>query len=168
MRKLNDASPVVLDLIKDLGIKVFAYSQVPIEDSCFHYAMRDVCGYYNQMTDYIAFNEIVSAEYACLNELLLHEIAHWTGHISRLARKALINSQRNILCTEKQIFEEEAIAQYGMYKLAIWLGLDKIEYRYKRDRYLVNWISLYDQEKVEKESERILEYTRGLLQVKAA
>ncbi len=75
------------------------------------------------------------------NFVLLHEITHWSGHPHRLARRPFVMALLEYSTPNKaQLQYEEAVAQWGMYYLAIALGLDRRAAWYD----LVTYNSHYD------------------------
>ena len=71
--------------------------------------------------------------------VFLHELIHWTGHESRLARKAMtkaFKTQDELTCA---VHQEEVIAEIGACMLAWSLGLD----RTAAESYMTKYLPLY-------------------------
>jgi len=120
----------ILEIVTSLGIKVYwSYAELASVTGSLDPFVSMCAGFYDSVNDFIAMNENASQNH---NLVLLHEIGHWSGHSSRLARSAIIlkdgfnkpishNTSPNYFAL---YHNEEGIAQYCMYYLALALNID--------------------------------------------
>jgi len=172
MLTLNDASPQVVELIQNLGVKIGNYFIGPDSEGVFHvnipsYAVRfsDTLqrsnGVYFALFDIVLYNRMPQCP--ILDRTLLHEVIHWTGHTRRLNRNYISNR----VLTIEESHTEEVIAELGMLKLCDRLGIDTAP--------ILGWSSEYfhiyylaDREHSERESNRAIDYILGVQAAKAA
>jgi len=175
MRTLNDASPCVLRLIEVLGVKVLSYSELKegvSKMTGFKMTRRllNAHGFYDTSLDAIAFNE--NKELFKLDHVLLHELIHWTGSSKRLARTALLPFcvlGRLEVMEGNEYATEEVIAEMGMYKLGLWLGLNRKELKRKRDVYIDSYgIHNPNYEKACIDSDNAVGYIQGVCEISRA
>lgn len=167
MRTLDQANPKVLSLFDSLGIKLLSYDQVPKSAKGSFNAKW--YAFYDCISDYVAFNPNPKSKIVDLDECLLHEIVHWSGHSKRLGRDAIVKSENGKMnsLSHIDIATEETTAQIGMYLLAIQLGFDKKQYRAKRDIYLLSWGNV-NEIMANKDAKLAVNFINGLLERKAA
>jgi antirestriction protein ArdC len=130
-------APVLQDLLKTLRVNFVEPEGILMEPTCY--------GFYDFIQDCIVVNpEHINPIFGDINTVLMHELIHWTGHESRLARPAsLIKSQAELNLV--MFHNEEAVAELGMAHLATSLGWDSEtinEYArlYLNGYYLANYI----------------------------
>jgi len=139
MVTLNDANPRVLELIRNLNIRLLSFAECSLSGITIDpYIWQNSNGFYECHDDFIAFNHTPKSNIQDLNSCILHEIAHWSGHPTRLNRKA-IEAGANLAIYELDlhiIHTEEVIAQLGMFKLACYLGLNIEKYLEMTNLYI--------------------------------
>jgi antirestriction protein ArdC len=122
-------------------------------------------GLFNTIEDYIFVKPNLENNRAI--EVFLHELVHWTGHDSRLARSAIVLNQRlskrgviyanEIDFYNREMSTEEMIAQYGMYLLTVKLGLDE-QYFYNRFTQYTNGLVFGDIELAKRQAQIAVDY----------
>lgn len=125
--------PEVIDLCKRLNIvpKVFTeVLQARGQGSVSLDSLGQYCGSYDEIA--LQDNPLIAPidNKLRMSKTMLHEIIHWTGHSSRLARIKIVKSEsygpNGVMlpfeCGEMAF--EECIAELGAYRLAARLGLD--------------------------------------------
>jgi len=113
------------DLISTLPVNVETFSKTKIEipGACH----VNAAGLYCVIEDTVLINEpliaycIIQGK-AMYQEVIMHELIHWTGHEARLNRESLMG-----INTPANFHTEEATAQIGMFKLACQLEDTNIE-----------------------------------------
>lgn len=125
---LKNVNIGLLELIKPLSPVVLNYKQYT---NTFHGYQGPIvaAGFYIALFDAICLNEHISTKgfdkKVYSNYVLCHEFIHWTGHPSRLNRKAVTDDYKeflNVTAEEKQ--EEEMTADLGTLYIHYMLGLD--------------------------------------------
>lgn len=117
----------VLALVSSTGCPLLTYFDAITSgkvNAAMLFTMGMAAGYYDSQEDYIGLNER-ALESDRVNEVVLHELIHWTGHPSRLNRNTITSQLHGMRPTSYDYHTEEATAQMGMFKLACLLGLDK-------------------------------------------
>jgi len=168
---LKKLDPRVKNLIQSLNVTVVSY------DDCrndrlygfdFH-LFSFTAGMYCSVTDRILINQFPPPQFKDINEVVLHELVHWTGLENRLNREPIwlrkIGSSH--LITADSHATEELTAQYGMYLLAKQLGLDQKTYLQKFNDYSKYFIN-GDIELAAKQAKKAVCFINGLLAAKAA
>lgn len=155
----------VQNLIDASGAMVLTYEEA------FQIIKRDLMallsnGFYNQKIDFIAVNEN-PLDPRNFDLVLLHELTHWTGHPNRLSRQVMIKCSQGIRPDLSEIHTEEATAQFGMYNLAIALGLDAKRASYELRAYLCNF-PLADMAKAEYDGNCAAQYLLNMTKAIAA
>lgn len=117
----NTVKSIVLDIIKTLNINVLFMQYDPT------HPFSD--GTYDTADDTIRIKTLIMSH--DINNVILHEIAHWTGKETRCKR--FISG--NIPNREERLLEE-AIAEYTMYYLVLELGLNEAVARFELERYI--------------------------------
>lgn len=131
-----NTSPKVQELVRDLGINIIGFHEYRLE----YESETKGIGLYHSGFDVIAMleHELTTT---MANETCLHELIHWTGHSSRLARRKVVFGELAFSSTcheserlldsidwECEAVSEEIVAQFGMLLLAYRLDLPDIEY----------------------------------------
>lgn len=110
-------------------------------------------GVYHALSDVIVINPNAHAKQlkyghmSTLEESVLHELVHWSGHTSRMNRRSITMSVElekaaqagmplDLTNFEKIRNEEEVTAQMGMHGLAYFLGLDMAIYDVLTAQYI--------------------------------
>lgn len=131
-------------LIDALGAEVLPFHEVekkmglPIPDF-----QRLYCGGFyiaGSGYDFIGINFCVLHTESHLNSTVLHELTHWSGRSTRLARRAIVKTERNVVPNKEEASYEECVAQYGMHYLASALGFDMKEYNVLLTEYLAYYL----------------------------
>ena len=140
---LNSIHPAVLELIQSLGITLITYRHAYTLGVSRDELPNWSAGAYICYMDLIAYNPNPPDGFEDINRTILHEIIHWTGHGDRLKRKPIQLGQRMLYAANSvdELHTEEAIAEIGMYRLAVYLGLEK------EDKYLdlmIHYLSRYE------------------------
>lgn len=157
-------SQKVTEFAQSLGIKV----KTPYEFECMTGEIYPwtANGLYSPPFDIIACNEFDDF-------VLLHEIIHWSGHQSRADRfvvRKLANSNRTdlirSLISVEDLYNEEAIANMGMFMLATYLGLDLKIAHYEMNARLM--FMHYDYEFCEREVSRSVNWILDQVKSQAA
>lgn len=137
-------APKVRTLLDRLGIKVYTYTEFCLQHGPEIPHASD--GFFDITLDKIAIREL-SVSFKTDN-IILHELVHWSGVKGRCDRKAIVNAQDRLakpidilsglehLKIVTEVREEEAIAQIGMFILCERLGLDMEEAHDALARYL--------------------------------
>jgi antirestriction protein ArdC len=141
---LDSLDSKVRELIQSFGIKLISYKQAHSLGISKQELPSDLsAGAYVCYMDIIAYNSTPPIGFEDINRTILHEIVHWTGHGDRLKRKPIQLGQRMLYAANSmdELHTEEAIAEIGMYRLAVYLGLEK------DDKYLdlmIHYLSRYE------------------------
>lgn len=136
--------PPVLDLYNDCGVEPYGFISFREKFPNSEGARRTWWfeGFYDPQHDFIVINEGSQIPFARLG---LHELVHWTGHPSRLARakliigKAMLEGSGLFKHDQRMVqidHTEEAIAETGMIKLTKILGLWTPELQKTYEHYL--------------------------------
>lgn len=111
---------------------------------------------------YINWNKF-SLDEDSLNRVILHELGHWTGYMTRLERYTLDISIWDDNFVQLQHLEE-AIADKTMYKLVEYLDLPNKEfYLGKMTEYVANF-PFHDSIKSEVEADKALDFIVKLVE----
>ena len=126
---LDHFSAKVLDLVDRLGVNLEDSSDLPRHT-------QDVAGAFYWAYDLVVVTpEKTYTPFSTPDIVLMHEIIHWTGHASRLARPVCeVMSQFEL--HPHEIHQEEAVAQIGMGMLAQELGWDRADIIWYVNYYL--------------------------------
>lgn len=125
MNKVKDCfSKPIIDLIDALGVNVSLFNSVEFGMSGINmWQAMTAAGLYFAPLDRIFINQFSDID---KDMVLLHELGHWTGHMSRANRVAIdayLRQDRSYLTREK-IDTEEMTAHYFMLFFGTMLGLD--------------------------------------------
>jgi antirestriction protein ArdC len=160
MQQFKKIHAKVQRLIKSSGAHVVPFYKV--QNTMSKRMLGYSTGAYSSRFDVIAINTLDTYKGTLpwnINVTLLHELIHWTGHEKRLNRKSVT---RKIARINTQTYHtEEAIAQYGMYYLAIELGFDKKHYAKVLRAYLKEY-PLADRVKARKAAKAATTYLLSL------
>ena len=167
---LDSADPRVLELIRILGITVITYRHAYALGISQQELPSWSAGAYICYMDLIAYNENPPEGFEDINRTLLHEISHWTGHGDRLKRKPIQLGQRMLYAANSldEMHTEEAIADIGMYQLALHLGL---ETRSKYFEIMVHYIGRYELahfDVAHREVNKVVDFIIGKMERRAA
>lgn len=138
----NTLSPSVQELIERLpGMKFMPIRE--FEQSVYKEPMpKGMLGLYDSKSDVVALRhgEDADDDSPPIDFVALHEIIHWTGHISRCARPTIVVPTGNPLARDT----EEMTAHFGMRLLAPHFGCDmkQIEYFVEKFKYIHPWADL--------------------------
>ncbi len=103
--------------------------------------------YYAPLLDYINMPKLQQFEEhgaEAYYRVLFHELIHWTGHRSRLARKGILQMKQK----DKMIYaEEELIAELGACVLAALTGIQKENLLHNSAAYLQSWLACMKEDK---------------------
>lgn len=143
--------PQLSDLIDKLGVHW-------IEPSRLHKAIgKDPL----ELGAYFPFHDLLYAtgnQFLDINFVFLHELTHWTGHMSRLDRHLYAEVLRtNTLPTPAMMHQEEATAEFGAYMLAVHYGLDEVKAKNWLESYLKECF-LADWTKAEQDAKAAMQY----------
>jgi len=102
--------------------------------------------YYDKIEDRITIPNMkyftASEEYYCT---LFHELVHWSGHESRLARPGIVNTEAKL--GTKLYSEEELIAEMGASYLCAITGIDREAVTENSAAYIEDWKSKLQEDK---------------------
>jgi len=148
-----EISGVVVDLCHKLGIDLRSYSDIEKKGFDLSPWYLNTQGLYTPSRDEIGLNEWILSGHEARREnldcVILHEIGHWTGHSSRLARDAIVDIEdgSNIHKSLDAVMRglgEELTAEAIMYGLARSLGVATEYHRQHFERYSNGLILLKD------------------------
>ncbi len=104
-------------------------------------------------------------------ETMLHELIHWSGHSTRLARPIILEGEsvgtEGIFCgyDTGKLHTEEAIAQMGMYTLVLYFNFeDTLHFKRSLEKYLDLYCNQADLVIAESEAKRATEYIINLIE----
>jgi len=138
-----DIDPKVRAFAKSTGARFLSIEQAIIEMPLGYEAYILTRGAYNGLADVIVINNLevlrgkVLGALGTVEEVILHELSHWSGHPNRLNRDSIKQNiimestqtpPLNMFLHNRRVCHEEATAQMGMYLLATSLGLDSYLY----------------------------------------
>lgn len=151
----------VLELLQASGVPVLTFSQVFFENPRMgmHLMSMDAAGCYDAMNDMIFIHDHALTSDLC-TMTLLHELVHWTGHPSRLAREGISVGKPK---TREQYATEEVTAQQGMFKLAMAFGFERELYERLLLGYIQEFAPYADFDKAERDSDAAVSYLLDML-----
>lgn len=127
--------------------------------------------YYSNKHDYIAINKDHPIVRERINEIALHELGHWTGASTRLARAVSVELNKGahgLPFSECVAFDpifrntEELTAQLCMHKVGTYLGLDKAYLDSALEQYIRRLFIVNDAQ-AHRESDEAAAYLINLL-----
>ena len=143
MKTFRYLKPEVIELSEVLGAEVKTYTEVNQTNS---FILNCWGGYYEVPFDFIALNDHMLAGSLSslypdneINYSLLHELAHWSGHSSRLSREMIVGIESRAYPVNQDVSTEEMTAQWGMYYLMLAMGFPEHEAFYARSRLEHNY-----------------------------
>lgn len=156
-------SAIVQGLIMGCGARVMGYADAMREGKNIGFIAFMSGGFFDPVNDFVAINESFLDSH--LDYVVLHELVHWSGHSSRLARQSMVNSETpegRLHISPNDYETEEMTAQWGMYFLAVHLGFDENATALERDRYNVHFVNA-DQEKAKQDGLTAANYLLAML-----
>lgn len=176
MYQINDhLNPAVQNLLKSLGVEIKLLSETIVSDNLDEWRASSIMvnttlptqGLYYGPTDTIVLND---SDLGDATPVVLHELIHWSGAESRLKREWILNNVKDIesfwngtyVKDDSEEFTkgqhtEEAIAEIGMFKLMLLLGIEPMQYQERVINYL-KYLSSADLMKADLESDIAVEY----------
>ncbi len=167
--KLQNMDPAVAGLVKLLGVKITDYDgmvKAGLGYELAHPSTPFSGGFYLADADIIAVNPHpirtqwkVEAGHPAphIDTTVLHELIHWSGAEGRMSRPAVMMAADNVPRSDRDTHTEEAVAQMGMYKLGVIIGLSGVDLKHHLDSYLEG-LYLADMALAEKQSDDAVVY----------
>jgi antirestriction protein ArdC len=148
-------------LLKALDVQTVLYSELDTKDLPKYLVpcIKSAEGFYDGTNDVIGLKD----NQKNADEVILHELIHFTGSKERLNRSWIVNN--TLACqnlpheeqTDEDRQTEEATAQIGMLKLALVLGLNPARFTDCTHTY-VSRLTKADLEKADRDSDKAVEY----------
>jgi antirestriction protein ArdC len=153
-------------LVRAIGVEIVPYSMMlgtHLEHNYHDGFLCATAGFYDGSMDFIGLNDRKGFHNKSADEIVLHELIHFTGTKERLNRKWIINNVLSLrdfsfeMPTKKETQTEEATAQIGALKLALVLGLNPAKFTDNTFEY-IKTLPEADLDKAERDSERAVEF----------
>lgn len=135
----NELKPEIEALIGILNVHWVEHSKF-YDVTGFNFGPETTSGVYEALQDVISVRPRAYTG-KDPNYVFLHELTHWTGMTHRLNRPifdSIFNS--NDVGADRTLLraQEEAVAEWGAYKLSMIFGLDRFKAKVNRDLYHQN------------------------------
>jgi antirestriction protein ArdC len=143
MSVLDNAHPRVRDFILHTGIRIMSLNEFDAMVGGMTQRGRSIAsnnaGFYNVKHDVIVINTDTPNAISILDRTILHELGHATGHSTRMQRKVIVNTERQMNYESADLSNEEIIAEMIAFQLGSEMGLMTPEWQSKSENYIASY-----------------------------